>query len=611
MYDAPESIYAGGLPMRSLTYVALFLAFLIACTPIEKNAEKNKQQAQSELLEQIFTDYFQAYLALNPLQATYAGENKFNHLLTNTFSEEHRIRSQLLEEEFLTTLANIDYQQLSAAERLNFDLFKQAREENLAALAFPEHLLPLNQMYNIANTLAYLGSGKGAQPFVHYQDYRNWLARMGMIAEIFAQIEANLAQGLAQGITQPKRVMEKVLKQIEAHLVDDVEESQFYLPLLNFPATLTEEQKIELNILYTDLLTESVLPAYQALAHFIETSYLPQTRTDSYGLSALPQGQEWYAFAVKKQTSTALTADEIHQLGIAEVARIQQEIQQIMAEMEFSGSLSDFFVFTRDDPSFHYSSAEAMLADYNLFAQQIESKVGQLFHLTELPQADYIIRPVEKFRELSASSGSYQAPLDNSPGVFYLNTYALPARPTWAKKPLTLHEAIPGHHYQIALQREMKELPEFRRYRTEVAFVEGWALYAESLGKELGVYDSYDYYGQLIAELWRSIRLVVDTGIHAKGWSFEDVLAYMYANAPVEKARAEAEAERFIALPGQALAYKVGMMHIQNFRQRAEERLGTQFDVRDFHREILRHGSLPLSVLEQEIERWLAEQVKH
>lgn len=596
--------------MKAFVKLAFVLIFLTACTPVEKESAKDIKMHEATTLQQIFTDYFYADLALNPLEATYVGEHQFNHLLTNTFSDEYRIRRQLLEEEFLNVLDTVNYQLLTPADQLSYDLFKRDRTIALEQLAFPTHLLPLNQMYNYANQLARLGSGQGAQPFNNYTDYKNWLARLNLIPDIFLQIETNLAQGLEQNISQPKVVMEHVLRQIEAHLVDTLEDSLFYQPLLSFPASISEQQKVELAVLYTDVLTEKVLPAYQQLANYIKQSYLPQTRKNSFGLLDLPNGEQWYAFEVKRQTTTDMTADEIHELGLREVARIHQAIETIMAEVDFNGSLDEFFAFTRDDPQFHYTTAEEMLADYQAFATAVESRVLKLFHGDMLPKAKYEVRRVEAFREQSASSGSYEVPSEDGtrPGVFYLNTYGLSARPTWAKGPLTLHEAIPGHHYQVALQREMTHLPRFRRYSIAVAFAEGWGLYTESLGDEFGLYDSYDRYGQLIAELWRSIRLVVDTGIHAKGWTRDEVLAYMYANAPVKAARAVSEAERFMALPGQALAYKVGMIKILQLRQQAELQLGERFDVRDFHREVLRHGSLPLSILEREINRWLATQ---
>ncbi|RUO44213.1 DUF885 domain-containing protein [Aliidiomarina taiwanensis] len=593
--------------MKPVVLSALCLWLLVACTPVEKLSHSTEELQQSELLADIFEDYFYADLALDPLQATYVGETQFNGELANTFSDTYRSQRQLLEEEFLMALDAVNYAQLSDADKLSYDLFQRERKIALERLQFPTHLLPLNQMYNYANQLARLGSGESAQPFDTYEDYQNWLNRMRAIPDIFLQIQANLQQGLATDVTQPRIIMQRVLEQIRAHVVEDVATSLYFQPLANFPEGFTQAQRTALTEAYVQVIENQVVPAYRALAEYIESEYIPRTRTTDIGLSHLPQGKEWYAFEVKRQTTTNLTPDEIHALGLAEVARIHQAIADIMDDVGFAGDLAAFFEFTRDNPQFHYASPEAMLADYQDFAAQVEARVLDLFHEDMLPQAGYEIRRVEPFREQTASSGSYEVPAEDGsrPGIFYLNTYGLSARPTWAKGPLTLHEAIPGHHYQVALQREMTNLPRFRRYNVVVAFAEGWGLYTESLGDEFGLYDSYDRYGQLIAELWRSIRLVVDTGIHWKGWSKQQVLDYMYANAPVKEARAVSEAERFIVLPGQALAYKVGMLKIHELRQRAQQRLADKFDVRDFHREVLRHGSIPLSVLEREIERWL------
>jgi len=326
-------------------------------------------------------------------------------------------------------------------------------------------------------------------------------------------------------------------------------------------------------------------------------------------MTALPDGDDWYAYLVERTTTTDLSPDRIHQIGLAEVERIHSEIRSVMQSTGFEGDMKAFFAFTKNDPQFQFESREAMLAAYNSLLDEVDAAADQLFKLK--PGAAFEIRPVEAYREKSASSGAYQRPAaDGSrPGIFYLNTYDLSARPSWAMTTLFLHEAIPGHHFQLALQQELLDLPPFRRFGGDTAYVEGWGLYAESLGKEMGVYeDPYQYYGTLIAELWRAIRLVVDTGLHLKGWSREQVLDYMYANAPVAEARAVSEAERFMAIPSQALAYKIGQLKIQALRARAESGLGDDFDVREFHALVLGSGSLPLTILEQRVDDWITRQ---
>ncbi|MBA3987739.1 MAG: DUF885 domain-containing protein [Idiomarina sp.] len=587
------------------------VAQLAACSPQPQQQESAQtQRQQGEYLNQLFAEYFAADLQLNPLRATFLGDHRFNDRLENPFSEEQRTRQRMLEEEYLTALDLVDVEQLSAQDLLSYQIFKRDRETAIEGLQFPTHLLPVDQFYNIAGRYAMLGSGQSAQPFNHEDDYRAWAKRMQKIPAVLDQAIVNMEKGIAAGITQPRVLMEKALPQIQAHIVDDIQDSLFFQPIVNLPDAIDMDTQQVLSELYERVITDELLPAYQRLYDFIETTYLAHARTDSYGLGALPDGQAWYAYNVRWRTTTDMSAAEIHQLGLREVARIHENIQEIMHEVGFAGDLSEFFEFTQNDEQFIYASREAMLADYQAFAAMVDTRTPQLFHADMFPQADYEIRKVERFREQSASSGSYQSPSEDGsrPGIFYLNTYDLSARPTWAKGALTLHEAAPGHHYQIALQREMTDLPRFRRFGGETAFIEGWGLYAESLGEELGVYEPYDQFGALVAELWRSIRLVVDTGIHAKGWSRQQVLDYMHANAPVAEARAVSEAERFMALPGQALAYKIGQIEIRALRTEAEDALGENFDVRDFHREVLRHGSLPLSILREQIERWVAQE---
>ncbi|RUO36663.1 DUF885 domain-containing protein [Aliidiomarina sanyensis] len=584
---------------------------LSACSPAPQDSSVVQQQQASQLLAATFEEYSHALMALEPMRATFRGQHQYNDQLPNIFSAEHRERRRLLEEEYLAVLNRINPELLNADDRLSYRIFRYEREMELARMAHPEHLMPLNQFYNMTNTWAMLGSGTSAQPFRDVRDYENWAARMERIPVLIDEMITNMNEGIAQGVTQPRVLMERVQTQIAAHLVDDLQESLFMRPILSFPEGVSEADQVRLAERYETLLSETVLPAYQRLFDYLERDYIPASRTGSYGIGSLPGGQAWYQFLVQWHTTTPMTVTEVHEVGLAEVERIQSAIQAVMDEVEFEGSMEAFFVFTRDDPQFHYSSREEMLEDYRAFAAKVDAVSDRLFFPEMLPQADYEIRKVERFRERSASSGSYSRPSEDGsrPGIFYLNTYDLPSRPTWAKGALTLHEAVPGHHYQIALQQELTHLPDFRRFGSITAYIEGWGLYSESLGDELGVYDAYDRYGALIAELWRAIRLVVDTGIHAKGWSRQEVLDYMAANAPVGEARRVSEAERFMALPGQALAYKIGQLHIQSLRDRAEAALGEGFDVREFHRQVLKNGSLPLAILEEEIDAWIAREM--
>jgi len=332
---------------------------------------------------------------------------------------------------------------------------------------------------------------------------------------------------------------------------------------------------------------------------------MAQARTTS-GLGALPNGSAWYAFNTRNTTTTNLTPEQIHQIGLDEVARIHGEIGGVMKQVGFKGSMQDFFKFMQNDPRFTFADEAALLAYYRGLEDKINQKIPEQFSL--IPKAAFEIRPVEPFRAQSAAGGSYMRPSQDGsrPGVFYVNTYDLPTRKTWDAEDLYLHEAIPGHHFQLALQQELTGLPKFRRFGSEIAFSEGWGLYAESLGKDVGVYtDPYSYFGYLQNELWRAIRLVVDTGLHSKGWTREQVIRYMLDNSAESETQSTAEAERYMAIPGQALAYKMGELKIKQVRAKAEKALGDKFDVREFHAEVLKDGSVPLEILEGKIDRWI------
>ncbi len=576
----------------------------------EKAGSVIKQSSVSEQLDTIYNDYFEQNLKLNPLLATYIGDKRYNDQLPNYLSKQHIAKQRDLNQRFLEKISGINVEQLSRSQRISYDIFKRKLELEIKGLQYPEHLIPINQFYNLAGRLAMLGSGESAQPFNTVQDYENWALRMEQIPRLFEQAIANMKEGVEKNIVQPRVLIEKAIPQITAHIDDNVDNTLFWAPIANLSESVSESEAKQLQQRYKQVLSDTVMPAYKKLATYLEEAYLPHTRTESFGIGQLPGGDAWYQHRIEANTSTQLSADRIHKIGKDEVARIHSEMRDIMEEIEFDGNLAQFFDFMTNDPQFIYESREAMIEDYRSLRSKIDERVSQLFDI--FPKADYEVRKVEEFREQSASSGSYQsAPVDGSrPAIFYLNTYDLGSRPNWAKTALFLHEAAPGHHFQISIQQELEDLPEFRKYGRETAYTEGWGLYSEALGYDLGLYDDpYQRFGQLAAELWRSIRLVVDTGIHSKGWTRQEVLDYMYANAPVAEARAVSEAERFMALPGQALAYKVGELKISELRRRAEDKLGDKFDIKEFHRVVLEDGAVPLVTLEQKVRRWIAERL--
>ena len=440
------------------------------------------------------------------------------------------------------------------------------------------------------------------------KDYDNWLARGNRLPVLFDTDIANMREGMKAGVVQPRALMVKVIPQLDALIKDKPEDTLFWGPIKAMPADFSANDKQRLTDAYRTMIADRMLPAYRKLRAFINDEYLPATR-DSVGLDKLPDGLAWYAYNAKNSTTTDMSPAQIHQLGLDEVARIHGEIRKLMAETGFKGSLQEFFKFMQTDPRFSFKDEPALLAYYRALEDRINKRIPEQFSLT--PRAPFEIRPVEEFRAKSAAGGEYQSPSEDGsrPGVFYVNTYDLPTRKTWDAEDLYLHEAIPGHHFQLALQQELKDVPAFRRFGGETAFIEGWGLYAESLGKSLGVYETpYDYFGYLQNELWRAIRLVTDTGLHSKGWTREQVIKYMLDNSAESETQSTAEAERYIAWPGQALAYKIGELKIKSLRAKAEKELGAKFDIRKFHAEVLKDGSVPLDVLEAKIDRWIASE---
>jgi uncharacterized protein (DUF885 family) len=557
-------------------------------------------------LDQLAEAFFEERLAQNPTLATSIGDERFNHLYVAPFGAEARARSAEIHARYLDRLGEFERASLGPDHQITYDVLRRTLEMAVEGERFPSHLQPLNQFFSFASGFAQLGSGTGLHPFRTVKDYDDFLSRMrGFEAAVDAAI-VNMRQGMETGVVQPRVLMERVLPQLAAHVVDDVEASLFVQPVRSFPEAVPPAERERLAAAYREAIRTRIVPAYRRLHDFVRDEYIPRTRT-TVGLAALPDGRAWYDHLVRASTTTDLTAEEIHAIGLAEVARIHREMEGVMREVGFGGTLQEFFRHLQTDPRFRYTSREEMLADYRDAQARIDASTDRLFDVR--PKADYEIRPVEEFREQSASGGSYSAasPDGSRPGVFYLNTYRPETRARDRRESLLLHEGSPGHHFQISIQRELEHLPRVRRFGGFTAYVEGWGLYSETLGKELGLYtDPYQYYGALSGELWRAIRLVVDTGIHAFGWTREEAIDYARAHSSQGEASLVSEVERFIAIPSQALAYKVGEMKITELRARAERALGSRFDVKAFHRAVLEDGALPLDVLEAKIDRWIA-----
>ncbi len=569
-------------------------------------SEAASAAAKASQLDQLYAAYWEEMLKMNPIQATFQGDNRYNDQMPDFYSKAFRDEGRDFTRRWLDKVQAIGPEGLSGQDLVSYQIFVNEAKDGLYAEKFPGWMLPVNQMGSLVTYAAMLGSGTGAQPFKTVKDYDNWLARGNRMPVLVDSMIGNMREGMKAGVVQPRVLMVKVVPQIDALLKPKAEDTLFWGPIKAMPADFSAADKARLTDAYRAMIGQQMLPAFKKLRDFIANEYMPATR-DSVGMDKLPNGAEWYAFNIRQTTTTDLTPAQIHQIGLDEVARIHGEMREVMKEVGFKGSLQDFFRFMRTDKRFNFKSEDELLKYYRALEARINTRIPEQFSL--MPKAGFEIRPVEAFRAKSAAGGEYQGPSEDGtrPGIFYVNTYDLPTRKTWDAENLYLHEAIPGHHFQIALQQELKGVPAFRRFGGQTAYIEGWGLYAESLGKSLGVYESpYDYFGRLQNELWRAIRLVTDTGLHSKGWTRDQVIKYMLDNSAESETQATAEAERYIAWPSQATAYKIGELKIQELKKRAQAQLGDRFDPREFHAEVLKDGSVPLDVLETKVDRWIA-----
>jgi uncharacterized protein (DUF885 family) len=575
------------------------LCFLLAADPVP---------SESQRLARLLDAYWEEYLVLNPVVATSIGDPRYNDRFPDTLSAAGRAERQAFTERWAGALGGIDRAKLVGQDRLSYDILRRDLAEELEGLRFPGELLPIHQFSSVPAFFGQLGSGNGIQPFRTAKDYDDFLKRGDAIVAWMDRSILNMREGMKRGVVQPRLVMLKVLPQLEAFLVSDPTASIFWEPLKAMPPGIAEADRQRLAGAYRTAITERWVPAYRRLHAFVRDEYLPRTR-ETVGLSALPDGAAWYAFQVKANTTTDLGPDAIHELGLAEVARIRGEMDAVRRQVGFAGDLEAFFAHLQEEPRFYFTKDEELLEGYRELQKRINALLPKLFDVA--PKADYVVKPVEAFRAASEAGASYQAgtPDGSRPGVFYVNTHNLRAQPRFGMETLSIHEASPGHHFQVSIAQEVEGLPSFRRFGGYSAFSEGWALYAESLGKELGLFtDPYQWYGRLADEQLRAMRLVVDTGLHAKGWTRERAIQYMKDNSSMAESDVVAEVERYIVIPGQALGYKLGEFAIRDLRQEAARELGARFDVRAFHRQVLVDGGLPLDVLRTKIREWIAAQ---
>ena len=553
--------------------------------------------------------YYEDYLALFPIEAAINGDNdpRYEAVWPNDISADYRAKVVAMCDQYLAALVKVDRATMAETDRLSYDTLKWSLELRREGTKQIFALIPVNQFSSAHLTFAQMGSGASVHPFNTAPDFRNFLSRARGFGAWVDTAIANMREGMAKGVTQPRVLMERVQQQLEPLMADDAAANILFAPLKKLPAGLSAAERDALAKEYAAGVRSIMLPAYARLHAFIRDEYLAKCR-ETAGIGVLPGGKEAYAYAVRNLTTTNLSPEEIHQIGLKEVARIRAEMDKVQAQVGFKGTLAEFLTFVASDQKFTpYKTEEEILNVYRTIEGRIMAQVPKFFR--HVPKSKFEVRATEKFRAATASAEYNAGTADGSrPGIFYVPIPDVAKFWTPRMEDLFLHEAIPGHHFQISLTMESTTLPKFRRYDANNAYVEGWALYTESLGKELGLYtDPYQYLGMLFGDMHRAIRLVVDTGLHAKGWTREQALAYGAENegGKPEDQKQVAEIERYMAWPGQALGYKAGQLKIRELRARAERQLGAKFDLPAFHDQILMEGALPLAVLDAHVQAWI------
>lgn len=576
--------------------------FVFSSALVAAEAEMN----ETEKLQTFFEEEWEYGLKENPIMATLFGDLRYNDRLgdSSIAAIERRQRHGV---EALRQLESIDRSRLADSDKLNYDLYLENLTLRIEGHRFPWYLTPINQMGGVQQGPPNVVRSLPFRNAKHYEDY---LSRLSQLPAVVDQTIERMQEGLKQRITPPKITLRAVAEQIQAQIVSKVEESPFYRPFKNFPETVPLSEQERLRAAGKEAIEQSILPAYQKLHDFWVSEYYPNTR-ETIGLSSLPNGEQWYAFGVKVSTTTNLLPKEIHEIGLREVKRIRAEMDKIIKGSGFEGTREEFFEFLRGDPQFYYSKPEHLLAGYRDICKRADAELPKLFG--KFPRLPYGVREVPEYSAPSQTTAYYHGGSLKAgrPGWFYANTYKLETRPKWEMEALALHEAVPGHHLQIALAQEIEGVPKFRKHGHYTAFVEGWGLYSESLGEEMGFYnDPYSKFGQLTYEMWRAIRLVVDTGMHAFGWDRQKAIDYFKANAGRHEHDITVEVDRYIVWPGQALAYKIGELKIKELRKFATKELGDRFDIRGFHDTVLGSGAVPLSILEQNVKNYVAAEIK-
>lgn len=606
------------MTIRSM--LAATTALLVVASPVladnhgkgsAATASAQAQQSEHDKLFTLFEDADERELALNPLSRLFRGDaenaDKLGDLLTDSSFLASRTDIKLN----LSLLSQIDRAKLSETDALAYDVFKYTQERALLGVSDAIRALtevrPVNHFFGLHTYYPTFASGTGVAPFKTVAHYEDNLSRHDDYIAFVNRAIGRFRQGMKSGVLETKLTIGITVTQLETQIGTPLADSQFMAPAKNFPMEFSEADQTRLTAAY-EAKTHEIYAANTRLRDFLRDEYLPVAR-ESVGLSQMKGGAELYALLVQDSTTLPLDPETIHQLGLSEVARIKADLEKLKKEVKFKGTLNQFFDYVRNDPQFKPASREALTQSYYDIGKQVDAQIGDYFSL--LPKSPLEIRPYDPSTEQFEAGGSYQSGSSDGarPGVFYFNAYDLPSRLTTGNVTLYLHEGAPGHHFQISLAQENEALPAFMRYGGTTSFIEGWALYAETLGHEMGFYrDPWNRYGTLQDEQLRAMRLVVDTGIHAKGWSRDQAIDFMMQNSGMTRTEVVAEVERYIAIPSQALSYKIGALKIQELRQRAENQLGDRFDIKAFHEQILNTGGLPLAVLETKIDRWIADE---
>lgn len=591
--------------VRALSVLAALAILLLvgACAGRTRVAVDSAEEEARAALHRLFAEEWERSLSENPVAASLRGDRRFDDRWGDFSLAAYAARAAA-DQRALERLRAIPSDRLSERDRISAELFAWMLEDRLASYRFGAHLIPLNQRGGI-QSLDTLGD---SLPFAEERDFRAWIARLRRFDRLTEQTIALMQEGMRRGVLPPRIVMQRIPAQLEAQLVADPRASRFYRPLTRIPASIPAEVGEALRAEGARAIAEVVLPALGRFYEFLTAEYLPACR-EGIAIREIPDGEAYYRHLVRRYTTTDLSPEEIHALGLAEVARIRAEMERVREQVGFPGDLTAFIEHLRSDPRFYYRDPEELFRSYLAISKRIDGKLLEVFHPTSLPRTPYGLRAIPEHIAPDTTTAYYLPPSGDGrrPGFFYVNLYRPETRPKYEMMVLAIHEAVPGHHLQIARALELDDLPPFRRHLDMTAYVEGWALYSEKLGHEMGLYeDPYDHFGQLTYDMWRAVRLVVDTGIHVLGWSRDQAIAYFREHAAKSEADIVNEIDRYIAWPGQALAYKIGELEIMKLRREAEQALGSRFDLRDFHEVVLAEGPLPLSLLAARVRAWIA-----